>query len=156
MRASESPYPITPSNCVPHVAKSSTFITHTRLQAAEIALHGALQAAQTEVHTSLCDNLNTGGAMDALSSLIKATNIYLAAQQVSESDCSTDGQQTNRHCASNCSLLWGGVAVFAGCVHIGRRHSASPYLTGRSHIVSRWRHQVLHGQLRVVVLSQIL
>lgn len=41
----------------------------------------AVQQAQQEVHETLLDNINTAAALDALSSLIKATNQYLAAKQ---------------------------------------------------------------------------
>ncbi|GFH31790.1 tRNA-synt_1e domain-containing protein, partial [Haematococcus lacustris] len=54
----------------------------TRWQAPELELSRRLQAVQEAVHTALCDNINTAAAMDALSDLIKAVNIYLAKLQV--------------------------------------------------------------------------
>ncbi|KAL6747424.1 tRNA synthetases class I (C) catalytic domain-containing protein [Haematococcus lacustris] len=53
----------------------------TRWQAPELELSRRLQAVQEAVHTALCDNINTAAAMDALSDLIKAVNIYLAKLQ---------------------------------------------------------------------------
>jgi cysteinyl-tRNA synthetase len=54
---------------------------HTRTQADEFALSGAIQEAQSKVHEALCDNINTPGALDALTGLVRATNTYLAAKQ---------------------------------------------------------------------------
>ncbi|KAF6262603.1 tRNA synthetases class I (C) catalytic domain-containing protein [Scenedesmus sp. NREL 46B-D3] len=47
----------------------------------ELALSAAVQEAQVKVHEALMDNINTAGALDALSGLIKATNLYLAGKQ---------------------------------------------------------------------------
>jgi hypothetical protein len=51
------------------------------LQDEEFTLAQAIQEAQSKVHEALLDNINTGAALDALSSLIKATNQYLATKQ---------------------------------------------------------------------------
>jgi len=60
--------------------------THTRTfsleQAAELELSARLGSAQQTVHAGLCDNINTAVAMDALSDIVKAANIYLAKQLV--------------------------------------------------------------------------
>lgn len=50
------------------------------MQEDEFALQKAIDAAQAEVHRCLSDNLDTPGAMAALSDLIGATNRYLARQ----------------------------------------------------------------------------
>jgi hypothetical protein len=47
----------------------------------ELALSAAVQEAQVKVHEAFVDNINTAGALDALSGLIKATNLYLAGKQ---------------------------------------------------------------------------
>eukprot|EP00195_Chlamydomonas_chlamydogama_P001473 CAMPEP_0202920984 /NCGR_PEP_ID=MMETSP1392-20130828/77139_1 /ASSEMBLY_ACC=CAM_ASM_000868 /TAXON_ID=225041 /ORGANISM="Chlamydomonas chlamydogama, Strain SAG 11-48b" /LENGTH=790 /DNA_ID=CAMNT_0049614513 /DNA_START=176 /DNA_END=2548 /DNA_ORIENTATION=+ len=47
----------------------------------EVELHQKLTGAQKQVHDSLCDNINTAAAMDALSDLIKAVNVYLAKKE---------------------------------------------------------------------------
>ncbi|WIA42642.1 hypothetical protein OEZ86_008612 [Tetradesmus obliquus] len=47
----------------------------------EMALSAALQEAQVKVHEALTDNINTAAALEALSGLIKATNLYLAGKQ---------------------------------------------------------------------------
>lgn len=54
------------------------------LQEAERELSSRLVSAQQAVHAGLCDNINTAVAMDALSDIVKATNIYLAKQQVGQ------------------------------------------------------------------------
>jgi cysteinyl-tRNA synthetase len=51
-------------------------------QAAEVELSTKLASTQDRVHAALCNNLDTPSAMDALSDLVKAVNIYLAKQQV--------------------------------------------------------------------------
>lgn len=48
--------------------------------AEEMALSKAISLAASAVHERLLDSIDTRGAMDALSDLIKATNIYLAAK----------------------------------------------------------------------------
>lgn len=47
----------------------------------EVSLSNSIQEAQAKVHEALLDNINTGAALDALGSLIKATNQYLATKQ---------------------------------------------------------------------------
>jgi cysteinyl-tRNA synthetase len=51
------------------------------MQEDELALSAAVQEAQVKVHEALIDNINTAAALDALSGLIKATNLYLAGKQ---------------------------------------------------------------------------
>jgi len=46
----------------------------------ELALSKAITLAASVVHERLLDSIDTRGAMDALSELVKATNIYLAAR----------------------------------------------------------------------------
>jgi cysteinyl-tRNA synthetase len=72
---------------IPTYACTHTYThTHTRTflleQAAELELSARLGSAQQTVHAGLCDNINTAVAMDALSDIVKATNIYLAKQLV--------------------------------------------------------------------------
>jgi cysteinyl-tRNA synthetase len=45
-------------------------------------LSARLSSSQQAVHSALCDNINTAAAMDALSDIVKATNIYLAKREV--------------------------------------------------------------------------
>ena len=59
---------------------SQTF-TEARWTEAELELHTKLVSVQALVHARLCDNIDTAGAMDALSDLIKTTNIYLASKE---------------------------------------------------------------------------
>lgn len=56
-----------------------------RWEADELTLQTELAAAQAKVHNCLLDNINTRGAMDALSDLIKATNVYLSRRQGTDS-----------------------------------------------------------------------
>jgi len=69
-----------------HVHTHIRVHTHTRTfsleQAAELELSARLGSAQQTVHAGLCDNINTAVAMDALSDIVKAANIYLAKQLV--------------------------------------------------------------------------
>jgi len=53
----------------------------SRWEAAELELSSRLLSSQQGVHAALCDNINTAAAMDALSDIVKATNIYLAKQE---------------------------------------------------------------------------
>lgn len=53
------------------------------LQADEFGLQKNLSDAQRLVHESLCDNINTRAALDALGELIKLTNIYLTKKEAS-------------------------------------------------------------------------
>jgi cysteinyl-tRNA synthetase len=46
----------------------------------EVSLSNSIQESQAKVHEALLDNINTGAALDALGSLIKATNQYLATK----------------------------------------------------------------------------
>jgi cysteinyl-tRNA synthetase len=62
-----------------HVTNMLLFVMN--LQEDELALSAAIQEAQVKVHEALTDNINTAGALDALSSFIKATNLYLAGKQ---------------------------------------------------------------------------
>jgi cysteinyl-tRNA synthetase len=61
------------------------------LQEDELALSAAVQEAQVKVHEALIDNINTVGALDALSGLIKATNVYLAGKQAAAAAAAADG-----------------------------------------------------------------
>ncbi|KAF5828717.1 tRNA synthetases class I (C) catalytic domain-containing protein [Dunaliella salina] len=56
-------------------------LSHPIAQAAELELSSRLLSSQQGVHAALCDNINTAAAMDALSDIVKATNIYLAKQE---------------------------------------------------------------------------
>ena len=47
----------------------------------ELDLSHKINAAQKLVHERLCDNVDTAGAMDAISSLIKNVNQYLAKKE---------------------------------------------------------------------------
>ena len=47
----------------------------------ELDLSHKLQAAQKLVHERLCDNIDTAGAMDAISGLIKNINLYLTKKE---------------------------------------------------------------------------
>lgn len=47
----------------------------------EKELQSSFAECQKSVHASLCDNVNTRGAMDAMLDLIKVVNIYLAKKQ---------------------------------------------------------------------------
>ena len=40
-----------------------------------------INIAQKQVHERLCDNIDTAGAMDAISALIKNVNHYLAKKE---------------------------------------------------------------------------
>lgn len=51
--------------------------------------------AQERVHACLLDNINTGGAMDALASVIKATNLYLARKQEQQQAAAAARAQQN-------------------------------------------------------------
>lgn len=52
------------------------------LQADEFDLNAKVGAAQSAVHAALCDNVDTVGAMDTLSELVKHVNLYLAKKEV--------------------------------------------------------------------------
>ena len=58
-----------------------------RAQADEFELNSRIGAVQTAVHAALCDNLDTAAALDALSELIKAVNVYLAKKEVRAALC---------------------------------------------------------------------
>lgn len=53
------------------------------MQDEEDALQIVLSDCQKSVHESLCDNINTRGAMDALGELIKTVNVYLSKKEAS-------------------------------------------------------------------------
>lgn len=71
-----APAPLQPNQPPPPPTPPAT------TQAAEHDLSARLASCQAAVHSALCDNLNTAAAMDALSDVIKATNVYLVKQQV--------------------------------------------------------------------------
>ncbi|GAX84748.1 hypothetical protein CEUSTIGMA_g12170.t1 [Chlamydomonas eustigma] len=52
-----------------------------RWTADELDLSQRLQAAQKLVHERFCDNIDTAGALDAISALIKHVNLYLAKKE---------------------------------------------------------------------------
>jgi cysteinyl-tRNA synthetase len=54
---------------------------HQKWRSEENTLSAALDTAAAAVHARFLDSIDTRGAMDALSDLIKATNTYLAARQ---------------------------------------------------------------------------
>uniref|UniRef100_A0A383W906 cysteine--tRNA ligase n=1 Tax=Tetradesmus obliquus TaxID=3088 RepID=A0A383W906_TETOB len=61
----------------------------------EMALSAALQEAQVKVHEALTDNINTAAALEALSGLIKATNLYLAGKQAAAAAAAADGSSVS-------------------------------------------------------------
>ena len=59
-------------------------------QAAEEAVLEAIEEARASVHASLLDNLNTGGAIEALLELVSASNKYMK-QREAEKAASSSG-----------------------------------------------------------------
>jgi len=51
------------------------------LQEAELVVVAATEEAKKSVHTHLLDNLNTGGAIEALLELISITNKYMKQRE---------------------------------------------------------------------------
>jgi cysteinyl-tRNA synthetase len=51
------------------------------MQEDELDLAQRIQSAQRQVHACLCDNVDTAGAMDAISGLIKSVNLYLGKKE---------------------------------------------------------------------------
>lgn len=70
-----SPYTCPHTDC--H-APSASRLPH---QEDELELNAKVQAAQQAVHERLCDNIDTAGAMDALSDIIRAVNNYLSKKE---------------------------------------------------------------------------
>lgn len=73
------------SNIEVAIRKFSASSSQTmKWQQEELTLSSLLTTTSAKVHASFLDSVNTRGALDALSDLIKGTNVYLASRQSSE------------------------------------------------------------------------
>ena len=71
---------LSPCTC-PHTDRHALSASHLPHQEDELELNAKVQAMQQAVHERLCDNVDTAGAMDALSDIIRAVNNYLSKKE---------------------------------------------------------------------------
>eukprot|EP00889_Picochlorum_renovo_P002290 jgi/Picre1/29320/NNA_004710.t1 len=73
------------SNVEVVIRKSTNSVNHPQKWfEEEMTLSEAYKSAAASIHTSFLDSINTRGALDAVSELIKATNVYLSARSGSD------------------------------------------------------------------------
>ncbi|XP_050312975.1 cysteine--tRNA ligase, cytoplasmic isoform X2 [Anthonomus grandis grandis] len=63
------------------LSDATTFDTFTKWSELELNLNKKLLSAKENVHTALCDNIDTKSALDALRELVSAANVYLKVRK---------------------------------------------------------------------------